>query len=43
MFSEEKKERKINEVFAAKHDLSVEQINAAAKEEFDKLNPEDFA
>lgn len=43
MFSEEKKERKINEVFAAKHDLSIEQIDAAAKEEFEKLNPEDFA
>lgn len=43
MFSEEKKERKINDVFAAKHDLSIEQINAAAQEEFDKLNPDDFA
>lgn len=42
MFSEEKKERKINEVFAAKHDLSIDQINAAAEEEFEKLNPEDF-
>lgn len=42
MFSEEKKERKINEVFAAKHDLSIEQINKAAQEEFDKLNPDDF-
>lgn len=43
MFSEEKKERKINEVFAENHNLSIEQINAAAEEEFEKLNPEDFA
>ena len=42
MFSEEKKEQKINEKFAEKYGLSIEQLNKAAEEEYEKLNPEDF-
>ena len=37
MFSEEQKEQKINEKFAEKYGLSIEQLNKAAEEEYEKL------